>query len=430
MKINIKQIANLSAWAFSLLLSTGISAQSVSKTFTITEDIPEGSTITTQDAFDICVDASGYINAHTTKDQKYQIWASDYNQPTLEIDRNVLIETSDWSVFTQNITVTIEADIPGEAQRMMDALSGMAFKTSKGHYGFDALLGIKTVKVVNGFWRIDKEAFELENGQSFYVKSVRIQTALVVPKNANLVLDADYTNFKIDQLDGDVELAMKSCQLVANSINDLTGRVAFSQIDIQNMRDGEVRAKKSNFDIKNANHFEIGLSELARQNLLAQRRSTMNCMILNRINSDLNEYTFDNINLLEVKYSSSDAFNIGTIQNLEVDDAVFSNFEIDMLNQRLWANCKNGDIEVQAVGEAFEQIEVNNEVSEVQFGLTNLPAYTIHLTNDERMEALLPTKVKLLDTKSLMDKTYQKGNDPNAPKVNIICDQCKVKIKD
>lgn len=412
-------------WIFSALLVFGfgvfgMTQQPITKTFVKEIEVAADATVVTNTPRSMDIHMHGTMSFNNTADG-FTVTGKN-GDLVMDLGKGLDIGTWDKNVIKQTVEITVEPQDQQEAQHFLDALDISIIDDQIGSYTVDANMNIWKMEMRNSFFSSDKTQFFLAGGEKFNVKSLKIRTKLMIPKTNNLRISGRYSGINVGDLDGQLEVYLKSCELRTGDVKTVIGTLTnCNMVNFKSIETANFSAKNSGIYINQVEKLMLGFKSLKTGFELETEKVT---------NSALNEFHIKKAGEILISESSTDNFVIDEVDHLEIPTAVFSNFKIVKLNKTLYSNITSGDLTISTISKGFQSININHKTSTVILGTANDCSYTLNAYRNNVSEFFFPKSAKMMNEEGGLTATYLKGDKATAGNISIRCEQCKVVFMD
>ncbi|MBN1183065.1 MAG: hypothetical protein JXB49_12300 [Bacteroidales bacterium] len=209
---------------------------------------------------------------------------------------------------------------------------------------------------------------------------VVIDYTIKVPAEVILNLSNKYGDIYMDDLNGEVSIALSNGDLKANK---LMGKsyigIAFGDVNINYLNEGKIEASYADVRVRDA------------KNIIVESKS-----------SNIN---VDNAKMLKIN-SKRDKFVIGEADNI-LGETYFTDIQAQQLNKDLNLNLKYGELYLQNVIKGFSLININSEYTDIEIFLQRGTSYQLDITHTPDVYLRLPSENADINEKIVNDETKE-----------------------
>ena len=430
MKIRNLLIAKLSKSRFNccsillaiLVLVSGTAAAQSEKTFEKEYIVDDQVHVVTNVPTDFHLHMDGKFVCDNTKD-RYIINGKN-ETAIVNISKELNIHTWQKNVIRQEVKIIADMVDPADAKDFLTSIKIKLKKSANGNVAVDCNMNLKKFDLKNGFFSSDQCTVVLDNGKSFNVKRLVLETILYIPKNANLTVEGSRNcTILLDDIDGDVEFNLSYAEVYGKSANRIKANLNYCYNFIfDHIKSAEINAINSGIKIKSSERLEIGKNKLPNR---CVARS-----LQNKINSNAfqNLFNFPSANEIIIFQSANDEFTIGKVKKLKVNKAAYSQFQIDHLEQTFNLSANNTDVTISKVNKAFETLSLNNTLGSISINVEEGTSYYLSLPKENYTEYQLNRNFKSVESNNDSEQSFQVGDGEAKGMIYINCDRCKFDI--
>lgn len=413
----------------------------VSKTFQEEIDVENGVDIFSNVPSTIGVHVNGTMITNNTMN-RYSINGKN-DDVRLNILKDLKIDTWDKNKIRQETIITVNTDSEKEAEKLLDALKMDLAKQLKNKVQIDCNMNIESFSLKNGWFRSDDCKIVLEDGQSYPISYLSIETKLTIPKSSNLSLSSNKNcTILLGDLEGNLNLDLKYAEVYGSVVNNLNAQlrwcynVYFDEVD-----KGSISATHSYVNIKKANGIKIGESSISEAPSTFDEWNTSLSNkdgykidykggatkkdFENHFHSTQSKYTFGVVNTVSIFKSMGDTFNASEIDKLDIKKANYSSFRVRKLNTSADVQAKSSDVIISKINRLFENVSVENALCDVDLMVESDANYTLELDVSEYLEKYLSNDLEAVEQNGTDKEVYQVGDTGSGGNIFIKCEKCK-----
>jgi len=409
------RIYGILLFCFALNYSTGYAQ--ISKTFVEEIEVASSVTLVSNVPASIGISISGTMSSNNTK-SRYSVNGKN-NEIRLNILKDLDIETWDKNIIKQETSVTIKAATNEAAKMVMEQLQLELKKGSDKRIVVDCNLNIDRFIMKNGFFRTDNCEIELDNGRTYTIEYLELETRLSIPKSINVALIGNkHSTIRLGELDGDLDLELKYAEVFGTNVRNLRAslrscyNVFFNEVEA-----ADISSSNSYVKIDEVKSIKIGDQSLNDACDLPHLRSQ-------RSNSAQTKYQLGTVKVLSVNDSANDEIIIDEVEEMNVKNTSYTNFQIYRLTTSLLFNAKSSDLIISKISKNFSQIEINNSLSTIDLTVDKGANYTLNLDRNNYIEGFNNNLTKVEQNENGKD-VYKVGEGGEGGLISLSCDRCK-----
>jgi len=412
--------------------------------------------------------------ASETDLQKTYSWKYNINK-----DGNVTVDNYDcnlsihaWDKAETEFHLTIDAKTQSDADaEILDSyLSDMKFSNSN-----------TAVKFGNTFWENRNNikgriTMKLASGKTVSLSEFSMKGELWVPPGSHLILSSKYSEVKLEDFGGLLELDLYNDNLYAGNVNGKASIVdKYSTLEFKDMKDVEADLYNSKVQAKNTGNLKIvskyckfsaettgnlnidsyndnfsflktgTITFLAKYSDLKSDisgRTDLDCyegtIILKqteevKIASKYADFQIENAVSINISSSYNDKFTTTKLNTLSIAESKYCDFKIGELKTSLTESDGYEDkFHVQKTGQDFKELNVNGKYTEITFGLPKTLDYKfkakIQYARLEMNEPALTAKTKIVDGSNLEYDAVKGTEKEGMPRIEVNGYEMSLKI--
>jgi len=223
-----------------LVISHSHGNAQITKTFTKEIEVDENITLESNVPSSMDLHIHGTMSSSNTKNS-YSI-AGKNNDVRLNISKELEIKTWDQNIVRQETVVSVKAETEQKAQDFLDELELNLRMGADHRVVIDCNLNMELFKMKNGFFKSDDCTITLENGRTFSLEYLALETKLSIPKYSNLQLTGhQHCTVRLGELEGDLGLELKYAEVYASNVRNLRASlrscytVIFNEVETANI---------------------------------------------------------------------------------------------------------------------------------------------------------------------------------------------------
>lgn len=376
-------------------------AQKVKKTYVNEIVVSSNVVIKTTGPQSVNVTGKGAINTRQSGN-RYIVSGRDSEPYIYVINKTLTINTWQYDKIKQVVEVRLECENQTQVQSLFDALRIQLKEDAAGQVMINCEMNIAQFKIYNSFFGDDDNKVILTDGKEYKVKYLELTTSLFIPENSKLILDSNRTDIKVGNHNGEIDLTMKRGSFIAKKINTLNANLETVKVDIQQLLSGDLIIKNTKLKLAEAKRLQLRTS-LSTINIAKSKT-------------------------LLIDESVNDKYIIKNLDDMIVEESLFSEYKISMVNSTLEMKTKNNDIVVDGFGKNASRVSIKNQNGVVQLDLDNLISYKLSCNQISQSTYKLPDKLDRLVSQQ-DGALYSWGIDPYQSSIDIDCKQCEVTIR-
>ena len=389
------------ALAFLCLISINGNAQKVKKTYVNEIVVSPNVVIKTSGPQSINVTGKGAINTRQSGNQ-YIVSGRDSEPYIYVINKTLKINTWQYDKIKQVVEIKLECENQTQAQSLFNALKIQLKEDAAGQVIVNCEMNIQQFKIYNSFFGDDDNKVILTDGKEYKVKYLELTTTLFIPESSKLILNTQRSNINVGSHNGEIDLEMKRGSFIAKRVNRLTANLETVKVDIEQLLSGKLIVKNSILKFLEADELHM--------------------------KSSLSTVSIAKSNTLVINRSLNDKYIINNVNDVMVEESLFSEYKISMVNGTLEMKTKNNDIVVDGFSKNASRVFVKNRNGVVQLGLESLGSYKLTCNWVTQNTYELPSGLdRLVFTQN--QGQYASGNKPYQAQVDIECKQCDILVK-
>lgn len=427
MKSNINPTVLLFSLIFSLIITTTLQAQKLTKTYSKEMAVEPFTNIKINHPHEIVYSMNGAMSSNYEAEEGYVLRPGTKNETPCLIIKEYTIHTWDQNVLKQEVNISVLPEKGKEkvAQEFINQLKIELPAVVNNRTTIDGNMNIEKMELMNGWFRRDRNTFILNNGKSFDVQQVIIESKLYVPKKTNIEIESDrYLGLKIEDLEGLLKIHADFGFIKGGNLKSLQANITYFKATFKEVESVILNARNSEFQAQAVGEMTIGSLELLSE------RSIFNPLFGDDFsNSPLsfaNKYRIENIERLTIKSSGNDQFNLGNVVQMEGYNLTFSSFFIKNLDQKLSLKNRNGEMTVYQVNPDFERIEVGNKFNIVELNLQNAPNFQLFTYKEDQATLRLADGINQIPNSKNSKLLYQKGQKGKGGVIDLNCAACTI----
>ena len=344
-------------------------------------------------------------------------------KPSLVLVKNLEIITWNEHKIKQESTVKVSAASTSELEKIQSLLKVSLVQGADKVVVIDCNLNIKKFRLRNGFLMGDRCWLDLDDGNSLPLKTLELQTRIFIPKTCNFKIEGDFVDLKISNLQGDLNASVRHGSIDAKHVKSANLHLISTEVSLDDVANARINARGC---VINANRIadlmiDDQVIRLAQDPLFDLEEEDAH-------SSALNKYDLGAIKKLDVRSSENDQFTVRNIEHLHVHQAIFSNFVIEDLKERLFMKARSGDLVLTKINPDFQVISIDNEISTVRLELDQLSSYRLEIDENEHLKFENPK-----DAQEISDKPWKaifhKGSISSSGEIDIDCNKCQLYFK-
>ncbi len=280
------------------------------------------------------------------------------------------------------------------------------------------IVGKKNVKINTKFWKsyivpMRNGIMILNNGEKIQVQEFKIEFIISIPKKSSLELAAKYSEVKLGEIEGTLQLNLFNTTIMAHDIKkELLGELKYSRLNANSVGDIKVKLHESALKIKRADNLKIE-SEYSDINIPVCKAVDINSfddyfkfgatgdMIMNakysyfkgkaigNLSADIYESTlnfhsgnncgivakysdfkFKQLNHVKIKKSWWSRFEIDNINSVEAQDDFLSDFILGRLNTSFLLNGRSANVEIEFIPSSFKELRFDGNSTQVKLHIS------------------------------------------------------------
>lgn len=295
------------------------------------------------------------LNGQISSDRKKVVHAYKVETTTnLEVQNKygkvqIITHDKDSAIFV--INVEAKASNPAELEKLMHNID-FDFTQTSYFIGAKTIIGSGRQGILSDL-KILAENFVSDENQ------IKIDYTIYLPNYLNIRVENKYGDVYVDNLKGDFRLNLSNGNFKANcltGINDLDLKFC-NNIDINKINIGRITMSYSQLHIKEATNLNL---------------TTKSSGIV-----------IDNVSILKIQ-SKSDKYFI-TRANSFFADTYFTNVNISALQKELNIKSKYGSLSIESIDKSFSFINVDSQVTDLNFYFQQGSAYRIDIMHKENI---------------------------------------------
>lgn len=407
---------------------TFLTAQSLSRTYSKEIQVMDTVTIHSKGSLDLNWEMHGEIHSKGTADGYEMISGSAKSPITIKL-HHYHIHTWEKDQIQQSlkITVTPDEDHPEDAKRLLDRLQINLESNEASSITIDDNMNIKKMKFTNGWFRADKNTIILDDESVYHFASLEISPALYIPKTSNLNLITDYIGVIIGDLEGRLVIKSIGGKVQANNVQHLKAMLRHCMVRFNHIGLAEVNAEATEFSAEHIDKMIVGSLALAKYAAFEESPSLFSLKSTGY--SALNKYFLGHVGQLSVAETTSDEFQIASVDKLISLQSTFSNYHIDELKKILEISVRSGDVNIGSISEGFGHMDIFNTISTITLGLKKTNHFNLSTYANPFTTYTIPSYLQQIEQQKGQKKNYLQGDKEKAGKIDIRCESCKVIFK-
>lgn len=432
---------------FSLLLSFGLHANESSKVIVKEISVNQETTIKTSGPRIPLIHVNGTISSNT--ERGYYTLKGRSEELILRINKTYNIHTWEENKVKQVVNITVRAASTEIEQKIIAALEEDLKTSPDNSLDLSGFMGLNQISIKNSWLKKSNDnTITLNKGQSYKFEYLELSSELYIPKKSNLEIDTEYTDIRLGNFEGKLELKLKDGALSSPFINKLNSQISTSKINVTEIRDATISANRSTIEIDKTASLSIGKIEQTvgcMNNVFIENRGSFNSINFSgrekAKNSSLNKYYLKTLDDLDVYSSLNDKIQIESIGIIRLRDVSFSDFEISTLEKSIEGIIKYGEINIFEIkNDDFKKIELESAYSSLRISGGNIENVEVEIQqtqkedqafldglSDNEMNMNVSSDYKLISETDNKEFIYSKGTGKK--KIYLVCNRCDLILK-
>ncbi len=342
----------------------------------------------------------------------------------VNISKELNIHTWEKDVIRQEVKVVADIEDNALAKEFLNSIKIDLKKSANGQIAIDCNMNIKSIYLKNSFFGGDQCTVVLDNGKKIDVKGLLLETTLYIPKNANLTVEGSRNcTIMLDDIDGDVEFNLSYAEVYGKTANKVKANLNYCYNFIfDQITSAEINAINSGINIKSSDFLEIGKNKLPNR---CVARSLQNKI---KSNAFQNIFHFTEANEIIIFQSANDEYSIGKVKKMKINNAAFSQIQVDYVDKTFNLRAKNSDVTISKVNKDFKELNLNNTLGSISVNVEEGASYYLSIPKDNYTEYKLNRNFKSVESNNSSEQSFQVGNGEAKGMIYINCDRCKFDI--
>lgn len=346
------------------------------------------------------------------------------NHVRLSILKDLNIITHDSPIVKQVTKVTVKASTDEEAQKILEQLNLNLKQGADKRILIDCNLNIETFVMKNGLFRSDNCKVLLDDGNSYELDYLNIETELSIPKSSHVSFKGQKNaTIRIGALEGDIDLELKYAEVYGVSVRNLRASLrSCYNVYFDEVESADISSSNSYVDIKKANIIKIGSQSL-------NDACKIPGLIHKRSNSAQTKYNLGVVEELSVYDSTNDEILISEVGSMKVNKTAYTDSRIEQLSSSLYLDAKSSDLYISEIKNSFKDIDIKNSLSRIDLTVEKGTDYTLNLNRNKLIE-INADRINLSKKGDEGISTYKFGSTGEGGVISVYCDKCKFDIKE